>query len=163
MLRRVRPVVAHDHQVVALKRAYRGVSVFDHLLELGEDELQQRLQLERGGNVVRDIQEGGQLARALLHSLLEQLIGLDPLGDVFHHGNGEHRPAGGIPGQRLGEAAPHHAPIPANVALLKLVVLALPLDQPAEERQLPAEVLGMGELGEGHSTQLLGAVPQELL
>ncbi len=48
-----------------------------------EDQVKQRLEIEGEGYPVGDLEEGGQLAGALGDALLEELVGLHPVGDVF--------------------------------------------------------------------------------
>jgi hypothetical protein len=84
LVRQVRVAAAggDDQQLVAVQCAEAGALVIDDSAELVEDQLEERVELQRGGDGDGDVEQGGELAGALRYPLFEQLPGLDAVGDV---------------------------------------------------------------------------------
>src|SRR5258705_4966258 len=117
------------------------------------------------GDGGRELAEGGHASDVgeLCLGFLQRLLRPLPIGDVLDHADTEHRLPTIVPYDVDREVAPDEGAVFPAVALLDVVVVALAVQEVAEEAPVRPCILRVGERGEGHATELVGAVTQYLL
>jgi hypothetical protein len=83
-----------------------------------------------------------------------------PLGDVLDLGDDIGRPSGGVPGAGGSDRDPYAVAVGVEVPLLQVAGVDLPGDEGEEPPVVVLPVLGMGQVPEPATLQIIWRVPQ---
>jgi hypothetical protein len=104
--------VIEDHQLVTVDDEDRRPRASEHDLQLLQHHAKQGLELEVGGDGVRDLEQRRQLACPLRHLLLQQAQRALALGHVAHDGQHVHAP--GVAESPAAQLEPGQPPVRAD-------------------------------------------------